>query len=155
MSRSKFKKHPIAPDSIYKDVVVTKLINHIMERGKKSVARRIVYRAFAIIKEQTKKEPLEVFKIAVENVAPLVEVRSKRVGGATYQVPVEVKGDKKISLAMRWITGAAKAKKKKPMNEKLAEELLAAYKNEGAAVKKREDTHRMAEANRAFAHLAW
>lgn len=155
MSRSKFKKHPVALDSIYKDVVVTKLINHVMERGKKSIARKIVYAAFAIIKEKTKQEPLEVFQKAVLNVAPLVEVRSKRVGGATYQVPVEVKGDKKISLAMRWITGAAKSKQKKPMQEKLAEELMAAYKNEGAAVKKREDTHRMAEANRAFAHLAW
>ncbi len=150
-----YKKHILTLDPVYPDMMVTKLINHIMKGGKKSIARKIVYGAFAIVKEQTKQEPLAVFQKAIENVAPLVEVRSKRVGGATYQVPVEVKGDRRISLALRWITSAADAKKKKPMSEKLAEEFIAAFKNEGSAIKKKEDTHRMAEANRAFAHLAW
>jgi small subunit ribosomal protein S7 len=135
--------------------MVSKLINQVMERGKKNAARKIVYGAFDIMKEQSKKEPLEVFTKAIENSAPLLQVKSKRVGGATYQVPMEVKQEKRISLAMRWILAAANAKKGKPMREKLAEELLAAYKNEGTAVKKKEDTHRMAEANRAFAHFAW
>jgi small subunit ribosomal protein S7 len=155
MPRGSYTKHPTQPDSIYNDVMVSKLINQIMERGKKNAARKIVYDAFTIVKEQSKKEPLEVFTKAIENSAPLLQVRSKRVGGATYQVPMEVKQDKRVSLAMRWILGAANSKKGKPMREKLAEELLAAYKNEGAAVKKKEDTHRMAEANRAFAHFAW
>lgn len=137
------------------DVMVEKFINQVMERGKKTVARKIVYGAFDIIKTQSKKDPLEVFQKAVENSSPLLRVRSRRVGGATYQVPMEVKPEKRTSLAMKWILGAARSKKGKPMREKLAEELLAAYKNEGAAVKKKEDTHRMAEANRAFAHFAW
>jgi small subunit ribosomal protein S7 len=155
MPRGNFTKHPLYPDSVYNDVMVSKLINQIMERGKKNIARKIVYDAFDIIKEQSKKEPLEVFTKAIENSAPLLQVKSKRVGGATYQVPMEVKQEKRVSLAMRWILIAANSKKGKPMREKLAEELLAAYKNEGTAVKKKEDTHRMAEANRAFAHFAW
>jgi small subunit ribosomal protein S7 len=155
MPRGNYTKQPIYPDSVYNDVTVAKLINQVMERGKKATARKIVYNAFEIVQTQSKKDPLEVFQKAIDNAAPLVQVRSKRVGGATYQVPMEVKQDKRTSLAMRWILTAAKAKKGKPMREKLAEELLAAYKNEGAAVKKKEDTHRMAEANRAFAHFAW
>ena len=155
MPRGNYTKQPVFPDSVYNDVVVAKLINQIMEQGKKNAARKIVYGAFDIIKEKSKKEPLEVFGKALENAAPLLQVRSRRVGGATYQVPMEVKQEKRISLAMRWILSAANAKKGKPMREKLADELLAAYKNEGAAVKKKEDTHRMAEANRAFAHFAW
>jgi len=155
MPRGNYTKQPVFPDSVYNDVVVAKLINQIMEQGKKNAARKIVYGAFDIIKEKSKKEPLEVFEKALENAAPLLQVRSRRVGGATYQVPMEVKQEKRISLAMRWILSAANAKKGKPMREKLADELLAAYKNEGAAVKKKEDTHRMAEANRAFAHFAW
>ena len=131
-----------------------KFINQVMRKGKKTIARKIVYGAFDIVKTQSKKDPLEIFQKAIENTSPLLQVRSKRVGGATYQVPIEVKPKKRVSLAMKWILAAARAKKGKPMKVKLAEELLAAYKNEGAAVKKKEDTHRMAEANRAFAHFA-
>jgi small subunit ribosomal protein S7 len=155
MPRGNFTKQPIYEDAMYQDVMVSKLINRVMERGKKNAARKIVYDAFDIVKEQSKKEPVEVFTKAIENAAPLVQVRSRRVGGATYQVPMEVKQEKRTSLAMRWILAAAKSKKGKPMREKLAEELLAAYKNEGTAVKRKEETHRMAEANRAFAHFAW
>ena len=136
------------------DVVVEKFINQVMRKGKKTIARKIVYGALDIVKTQSKKDPLEIFQKALENTSPLLQVRSKRVGGATYQVPIEVKPKKRVSLAMKWILAAARAKKGKPMKVKLAEELLAAYKNEGAAVKKKEDTHRMAEANRAFAHFA-
>ena len=136
-------------------MVVAKFINQIMRRGKKTIARKIVYRAFDIIKEKTKKEPLEVFELAIKNASPLLEIKPKRVGGATYQVPREVKGDRKMTLAMRWIIKAAKSKKGRPMREKLAEELISAAHNEGAAVKKKNDTHRMAEANRAFAHFSW
>ena len=143
------------PDAVYKNLQVSKFINQIMRRGKKTIARKIVYKAFDAIKEKTKKDPLEVFEKALENAAPLLEVKSRRVGGATYQVPIEVRGERKIALAMRWIIKAAKSKKGKPMKEKLAEELMAAANNEGAAIKKKEDTHRMAEANRAFAHFAW
>jgi len=136
------------------DITVEKFINQVMRKGKKTIARKIVYGALDIVKTQSKKDALEVFQKAIENTSPLLQVRSKRVGGATYQVPVEVKPKKRASLAMKWILAAARAKKGKPMKIKLAEELLAAYKNEGAAVKKKEDTHRMAEANRAFAHFA-
>ncbi len=136
------------------DATVEKFINQVMERGKKTIARKIVYGAFDLIKTQSKKDPLEVFKKAIENSSPMVQVRSRRVGGATYQVPQEVKPKKQASLAMKWILGAAKSKKGKPMKVKLADELLAASKNEGSAVKKKEDMHRMAEANRAFAHFA-
>jgi small subunit ribosomal protein S7 len=156
MSRRKKKeKKIISPDPLYDNVVVAKFINQVMRRGKKTIARKIVYQAFEIIKEKTKKDPLEVFNQAIENASPLLEVKPKRVGGATYQVPREVKGDRRTTLAMRWIIGAAKSKKGKPMREKLAEELISATKNEGVAVKKKEDTHRMAEANRAFAHFSW
>ena len=142
-------------DFLYNDTTVEKFINQVMRRGKKTVARKIVYGAFDLIKEQSKKEPLEIFQKAMENSSPLLRVRSRRVGGATYQVPMEVKPEKRMSLAMKWILAAARSKKGKPMKVKLAEELLAAYKNEGAAVKRKEETHRMAEANRAFAHFAW
>ena len=155
MPRRKYKRNNIEPDSLYQDVVVAKFINHVMKQGKKTLARRAVYGALLLIKEQTKKDPLEVFRTAMENAAPMMEVRSKRVGGATYQVPVEVRGDRRMGLAMRWITSAAAAKKKKSLQEKLAEELLLAFKNEGSAIKKTEDMHRMAEANKAFAHFAW
>jgi len=156
MARRKKKvKRDIPPDPLYNSVLVSKFINHVMRRGKKMLARRIVYKAFEIIKERAKEDPLDVFERALKNVAPVLEVRPRRVGGATYQVPIEVKGDRRISLAMRWIIQAAKNKKGKPMREKLAEELLAASKNEGGAVRKKIETHRMAEANRAFAHFAW
>ncbi len=153
--RKKREKRIIPPDPAYNNVTVAKFVNRVMQKGKKSLARRIVYKSFEIIKAKTQKEPLEVFEKAIENAGPLVEVKSKRVGGATYQVPREVRGERKISLAMRWIINAARSKKGKPMQEKLAEELILASKNEGIAVKKKEDTHRMAEANRAFAHFAW
>lgn len=153
MARRKIEKRQIEPDLIYNNILVAKLINKVMKRGKKSVARKIVYQTFEEIKKKTKKEPLEIFEKAIENTSPLVEVKSKRVGGATYQIPREVKGDRKQALAMRWILGAAKSKKGKPMREKLAEELIEAAENKGAAIKKKENTHRMAEANRAFAHF--
>ena len=156
MARRKRKeKRIILPDAVYNNVTVSKFINQVMRRGKKTIARKIIYRAFEIIKEKTKKDPLEVFEKALENASPLLEVKPKRIGGATYQVPREVKGERRTTLAMRWIINAAKSKKGKPMREKLAEELISAANNEGVAVKKRENTHRMAEANRAFAHFAW
>jgi len=143
-------------DLIYKSEKVEKLINYVMEAGKKNTARTIVYRAFEIMKEKKKDmEPLEVFELAVKNAGPLMEIRSRRVGGANYQVPREVRPERRFSLAMRWIIGAAKSKKGRPMHEKLADELLAASNNEGEAVKKRDNTHRMADANKAFAHFAW
>ena len=153
--RKKIKKHPIAPDPAYSNVTVAKFINQVMRRGKKTTARKVVYGAFDIIKEKTKKEPLEVFEAALENASPFLEVKSKRVGGATYQVPVEVKGERRMTLAMRWIIQGAKSKKGKPMREKLAAELMDAASNTGWSIKKKSDTHRMAEANRAFAHFAW
>jgi len=155
MARKKKKRIPVFPDSVYDNVTVSKFINQVMRNGKKTIAEKIVYGTFAIIKEKTKKEPLEVFETAIKNASPLLEIKPKRVGGATYQVPREVKGDRMVTLAMRWIITAAKSKKGKPMRERLAEELIMASKNEGSAVKKKEDTHRMAEANRAFAHFSW
>ena len=126
-----------------------------MKKGKKTIARKIVYGAFDILKEKTKKEPLEVFEQAIKNTSPFLEVRPRRVGGATYQVPMEVRGNRKLALAMRWLIKSAKSKKGKPMKDRLAEELMDAANNTGWAVKKKEDTHRMAEANRAFARFAW
>jgi len=150
----KITKREIQPDVVYNNIEVAKFINHIMERGKKSVARKIVYDCFDIISSK-KKDPLETFQAAIANVSPIMEVKSKRVGGATYQVPVPVSKDRRFSLATRWIVDASKAKKGKPMEEKLADELLNAAANTGVAVKKKEDVHRMAEANKAFAHFAW
>jgi len=156
MARKKKKeKRIIPPDSAYNNVTVAKFINQVMKRGKKTIARKIIYRAFDIIKEKTKKEPLEIFETALKNASPLLEVKPKRIGGATYQVPMEVKGERRLTLAMRWIIQAAKSRKGKLMREKLAEELIDAANNTGVAIKKKEDTHRMAEANRAFAHFAW
>lgn len=155
MARKKKKRIPVVPDSVYDNVTVAKFINQVMRNGKKTIAEKIIYGTFDIIKEKTKKEPLEVFETAIKNASPLLEIKPKRVGGATYQVPREVRGDRMVTLAMRWIINAARAKKGKPMKEKLAEELILAAKNEGTAIKKKEDTHRMAEANRAFAHFSW
>ena len=155
MRRKKKIKRVPSPDAVYNNTMVAKFINQVMKKGKKTIARKIVYGAFNIIKSKTQKEPLEVFDLAIKNASPLLEVKPKRVGGATYQVPREVKGDRKITLAFRWIIGAAKSKRGKPMREKLAEELINAANNEGAAIKKKIDTHRMAEANRAFAHFTW
>jgi len=152
--RGKVAKREIQPDIIYDSVLVAKLVNYVMRKGKKTVAAKIVYQAFDLIKKKTKKEPLDIFEGALKNAAPLLEVKPKRVGGATYQVPVEVRGDRKIALAMRWIIGAAKARKGKPMAEKLSEELILAFNNEGSTIKKKLDMHRMAEANRAFAHFS-
>jgi len=148
------EKRIIAPDPLFNNVLVAKFINQVMKKGKKSLARKIVYNSFDIIKEKSQKEALEIFDLAIGNVSPFLEVKPMRVGGATYQVPREVKGDRKITLAMRWLIKAAKSKKGKPMSEKLAEELIAASNNEGTAIKKKQDTQRMAEANKAFAHLA-
>ncbi|MBI3634393.1 MAG: 30S ribosomal protein S7 [Candidatus Yonathbacteria bacterium] len=143
-------------DLVYGSTKVEKFINYVMEEGKKNTARKIVYGAFDIIKEKRKEvEPLEVFELALKNTGPLMEIRSRRVGGANYQVPIEVRPERRFSLSLRWIIDAAKSKKGRPMHEKLAEEILAASNNEGEAVKKREMTHRIAEANKAFAHFAW
>jgi len=150
---AKFKQKEIKPDSLYNSIEVSKFINQLMKKGKKTIARKIIYKAFEKIKEETKKEPLDVFEKAIDNTAPLLEVKSKRVGGATYQVPREVKGNRRLSLGIRWIINAAKAKKGKSMQEKLAHELIQAFNNEGEAVRKKVNTHKMAEANRAFAHL--
>ena len=155
MAREKTPKRIIDPDPQYNNVVVSKFINQMMEEGKKTIARKILYKSFDIIKEKTKKEPLEIFDLAIKNVRPLLEVKSKRVGGATYQVPRPVSIERGTTLAIRWMLKITRAKKGKPMHDKLADELISASKNEGAAIKKKEDTHRMAEANRAFAHFAW
>ncbi len=145
----------VAPEAVYSSTVVSKFINYVMTRGKKTIARKVVYGAFDIVKSKTQKEPLEIFEKAVQNASPLLEVRPRRIGGATYQVPVEVKGERKMALAMRWLIQGAKSKKGKPMAEKLAQEIMDAVNNTGFAIKRKADTHRMAEANRAFAHFAW
>jgi small subunit ribosomal protein S7 len=153
--RHSAEKREIIPDPKFHDVVVTKFMNSIMREGKKSVAEQIVYGAFDIIETKTKGEALPVFKQALENVAPAVEVRSRRVGGATYQVPVEVRTERRQALAIRWLIQAARARNDKTMVDRLSAELLDASNNRGSAVKKREDTHKMAEANRAFSHYRW
>ncbi len=150
----KYKTHPIDPDPKYQNVVVAKFINHIMKDGKKSLARKILYNAFDIIKKETKGDPIEVFDQALNNVFPNKEVRSKRVGGATYQVPYDVDKKRGMSLAMRWILNAARSGSGSPMEEKLAKEILNASQKQGSAIKKKENMERMAEANRAFAFLA-
>ncbi|MCX6724171.1 MAG: 30S ribosomal protein S7 [Candidatus Staskawiczbacteria bacterium] len=152
--RRAYKKHKVAPDGTYNDVSVAQFINKVMKGGKKTIAQKIVYGAFNIIKEKTKKEPLEIFRLAIENASPLLEVKPKRIGGATYQVPMEVRGERKLALATKWILDGARSKKGKPMAEKLAQELIDASTNQGGAIKKKADTHRMAEANKAFAHFA-
>jgi len=149
------RKNKIKPDLKFNSLEVSKLINYVMERGKKNTARKIVYDAFDEIKKTTKREPLEVFEQAIVNVGPTVEIRSRRVGGANYQVPVEVRPERRFALALRWMIDSAKSGKGKPMAEKLANEIIQASNNEGAAVTKRENTHKMAEANKAFAHFAW
>ncbi|MEK7208564.1 MAG: 30S ribosomal protein S7 [Patescibacteria group bacterium] len=156
MRRKIKNKKELAPDPIYNSPKVTKLINYVMERGKKEAARKIVYGAFLAIKESQKVEnPLEIFDAALKNTSPLMEVRSRRVGGANYQVPIEVRPARRQMLALKWLIAATRKKKGKPMRAKLAEEIVAAAKNEGDAVKKRETVHKMAEANKAFAHFAW
>ena len=149
------KKRTLAPDTKYNSVKIAKLINYVMERGKKNTAMRVVYEAFDEIEKLEKKDPQIVFEEALQNVGPLMELRSRRVGGANYQIPQEISGDRRLILALRWILLAAKEKKGIPMAKKLAQEIIEASQNKGAAVVRRENTQKMAEANRAFAHLAW
>jgi small subunit ribosomal protein S7 len=153
--RHRAEKREIIPDAKYGDVVLTKFMNSIMYEGKKSVAEAIVYGAFDAIEGKLRSDPLAVFKSALDNVAPAIEVRSRRVGGATYQVPVEVRPERRQALAIRWIISAARGRNDKTMIDRLSGELMDAANNRGNAVKKREDTHRMAEANRAFSHYRW
>ncbi len=153
--RREVPKRQIAPDPKYNSVLVAKFINGLMRRGKKSLARRIFYDAMDIISQRMKEDPVKVFEKAMENVKPVLEVRSRRVGGATYQVPVEVRPERRRALAIRWLVGYAQARGEKTMAQRLAAELMDAYNERGAAFKKKEDTHRMAEANKAFAHYRW
>ncbi|MFQ5823449.1 MAG: 30S ribosomal protein S7 [bacterium] len=153
--RKRAERREVLPDPKYKSILVTKFINGLMRKGKKSVAEKIFYSALNKIEEQTKKNGLEIFEKAVENVKPVLEVRSRRVGGATYQVPIEVRLERKQALAIRWIIGFANSRAGKSMAEKLAAELIDAYNQVGHSIKKRADTHKMAEANKAFAHFRW
>ncbi len=149
------EKREVVADAKYNDIVVAKFMNSLMLAGKKSVAEAILYGAMAELEEKIKKPALEIFKTALDNVKPQLEVRSRRVGGATYQVPTEVRADRQQALAIRWIIGAARGRSEKTMEERLFNELQDAYNNRGTAIRKREDTHRMAEANKAFAHFKW
>jgi len=153
--RKKVEKREVPPDPVYNSVLVTKFINCVMKDGKKSVAERIFYDAMDIIRDRMGQDPLPVFEKAVENVKPVVEVRPRRVGGATYQVPMEVRPERRQALAIRWIISYARSRHERTMAERLAGELMAAFRGEGSSIKKREDTHRMAEANKAFAHYRW
>jgi len=155
MRRRRAPKRKINPDPKYGDILVSRMINLVMERGKKALAQSIVYGSFDVLKEKTGNEPLDVFKQALDNVRPMLETKSRRVGGATYQVPVSVRSDRGNALAMRWIRNYARDRKGRPMAVKLAEELLDSYNKTGTSVKKREDVHKMAESNRAFAHYRW
>jgi small subunit ribosomal protein S7 len=153
--RGNVPKREILPDPMYNSVLVTKLVNSIMLDGKKGVAQKIVYGAFDIVKEQTSKEPLEVFTTAMDNIMPSLEVKARRVGGATYQVPMDVRPARRQTLGLRWLTNYARARSERTMAERLANEIMDAANNTGSAVKKREDTHKMAESNKAFAHFRW
>ncbi len=153
--RRRPQKRVILPDPKYKDLVAAKFINNLMYGGKKSTSEKIFYDALDLIEAKLKKAPLDIFKKAMENVAPVLEVKSRRVGGATYQVPVEVRSGRRQALAIRWLIRYSRSRSEKTMAERLANEFMAAYKNEGSSVKKREDTHKMAEANKAFAHFRW
>jgi small subunit ribosomal protein S7 len=153
--RRGIKKRDFLPDVKFNDIVVARFINYIMRRGKKSTAERIVYDCFEIIEKKTGQKGVEVFRKALDNVKPVLEVSSRRVGGATYQIPIEVRAERRLALAMRWVTSFARSRPEHTMAERLANELLAASRNEGPAIKKKEDTHRMAEANKAFAHFRW
>ncbi|MFH1189449.1 MAG: 30S ribosomal protein S7 [Candidatus Omnitrophota bacterium] len=155
MRRRRAEKRTVLPDPKYKNVMVTRFINTIMTQGKKSKAEGIVYGAFEILAQKTGKPAIEVFQKALDNARPLLEIKPRRIGGATYQVPIDVKPERGVSIVMRWIRNFARVKKGKPMEIKLADELFDAYSNQGSAVKKREDTHKMAEANKAFAHYRW
>jgi small subunit ribosomal protein S7 len=149
------RKREVLPDPKFRDAMIAKFINGLMRRGKKGLAERIFYGSLDIIKDRTHSDPIKIFSQAMDNVKPLIEVRPRRVGGATYQVPVEVRPERKTALAIRWIIGYAKARSEKTMEEKLSGELIDAANSRGAAIKKKEDTHKMAEANKAFAHYRW
>lgn len=153
--RGHVPKRDVLPDPIYNDKVVTKLINNVMLDGKKGVAQKIVYKAFDIVREKTGKEPLEVFEQALNNIMPVLEVKARRVGGATYQVPVEVRPERRQALGLRWLTNYSRQRSERTMSARLAAEILDAANNTGNAVKKKDDTHKMAEANKAFAHYRW
>ena len=153
--RREVAKRLITPDPMYRDKLVAKFINALMLRGKKAVAERSLYGAFEIIRERFKSEPIEVFRKALDNVKPKLEVKSRRVGGATYQVPIEVRPERRVALGMRWLVGYARSRGEKTMHERLAAEFVDASNNRGNTVKKKEDTHKMADANRAFAHYRW
>ena len=153
--RGNTAKREVLPDPLYNSTLVTRLINNVMYDGKKGVAQKIVYDAFDIIKEKTGKEPLEVFEAAMENVMPVLEVKARRVGGATYQVPIEVRPERRQTLGLRWITLYSRQRSERTMKARLANEIIDAVNSTGSAFKKREDTHKMAEANKAFAHFRW
>ena len=153
--RGSIAKRDVLPDPLYNSKLVTRLINNIMIDGKRGVAQKIVYGAFDIIREKTDKDPLEVFEQAMENIMPLLEVKARRVGGATYQVPIEVRPDRRQTLGLRWLTTYARSRSERTMKERLANEILDAINGNGGAAKKRADTHRMADANKAFAHYRW
>jgi small subunit ribosomal protein S7 len=155
MRKKRAATRPTPPDPRYNDALVSEFVNNLMKRGKKHLAQRILYDAFGIIEKRTKNNGLDVFKKAVGNSRPLLEVKARRVGGATYQVPTEVRSNRSIALAFRWLISYASARKEKSMSEKLAAELIAASSGEGSTIKKKEDTHKMAEANKAFAHFKW
>lgn len=154
MRRARSTTRKIDADPKYRDLTVARFVNYVMRRGKKSAARGVIYDCFDLIKEKAKEEPLKVFETALKNVGPVIEIKARRIGGANYQVPVEVRGGRKQALAFRWIIAAAKKKKGERMAEKLAKEIMDAAKGEGGAIKKRNDVHKMAEANKAFAHFA-
>ncbi len=148
-------KRDVLPDALYNDKIVTKLINHIMLDGKKGVSQKIVYGAFDIIRDKTGKDPLEVFEAAMGNIMPVLEVKARRIGGATYQVPIEVRAERRQALGLRWLVGFSRRRGEKTMRERLAGEIMDAANNTGSSIKKKEDTHKMAEANKAFAHYRW
>ena len=153
--RGSTAKRDVLPDPLYNSKLVTRLINNVMYDGKKGIAQKIVYEAFEIIREKTGNEPLEVFEQAMENIMPLLEVKARRVGGATYQVPIEVRPDRRQTLGLRWLTTYSRTRSERTMKERLAGEILDAINGNGGAAKKRDDTHKMAEANKAFAHFRW
>ena len=153
--RGSIAKRDVLPDPLYNSKLVTRLINNVMVDGKKGVSQKIVYGAFEIIQEKTGKDPLETFEQAMENIMPLLEVKARRVGGATYQVPIEVRPDRRQTLGLRWLTAYSRSRSERTMRERLAAEILDAVNGNGGAAKKRDDTHKMAEANRAFAHYRW
>ena len=155
MRRKRSVKRDIPADRKYQSALVQKFINYVMLDGKKTIAEKVVYGAFDIVEKEAKQDPFQVFNLAIQNASPILEVRSRRVGGANYQIPREVRGDRRLSLAFRWLITGARSRSGSPMDKRLAEEIMLAAKNEGTAVKKKTDMHRMAEANKAFAHFAW